>query len=93
MGRKKYSNEFKQEAVKLVLEQGVKVSEAARDLGLKDNTLHNWLSKAKSGMLDPSSPKVQEHEELKKLRKEISRLKQEREILKKAATYFAKISG
>lgn len=93
MSKRKFSNEYKQEAVKLVLEQGLKASEAARDLGIKETTLYNWVSKAKHGLLDPESPKSHELEELKRLRKELSIVKREREILVKAAAFFAKLNG
>jgi len=92
MSKRKFTNEFKQEAVQLVLEQGLKASEAARDLGIKETTLYNWISKAKQGLLDPGSPKSLEHEEVKRLRRENAVLKREREILKKATAFFAKIS-
>lgn len=92
MSKRKFTNEYKEEAVKLVLEQGLKAGAAARDLGIKETTLYNWIRKSKEGMLDLSSPERQEHEELKKLRKENSILKREREILKKATAFFAKLS-
>jgi transposase len=91
MEKRKFTNEFKQEAVKLVLEQGLSVSVAAQDLGLNSTTLHGWLKKAREGVLDPSSPKSQELEELKQLRKEVRELRMEREILKKATAFFAKL--
>jgi transposase len=92
MAKRKFTNEYKGEAVKLVLEQGLTVSQAARDLGIKDTTLHGWISKSRAGVLDPQSPKSQELEEIKRLRRENFLLKQEREILKKATAFFAKIS-
>lgn len=92
MARRKFTNEFKKEAVKLVLEQGLKVSEAARDLGIPATTLQNWLRRDRDGLLDPSSPKRQELEELKRLRKENAELREERAILKKATAFFAKHS-
>ena len=92
MKRRKFTNEFKQEAVKLVREQGLKMAAVARDLGISETTLHNWLKRDRVGMLNPQSPQRQEHEEVKQLRKEVARLKQEREILKKATAFFAKLS-
>lgn len=89
MPKRKFTNEFKQEAVNLV-NQGLSVSVVARDLGLRDTTLHGWVKKGRDGILDPSSPKVQELEEIKQLRRENALLKQEREILKKATAFFAK---
>lgn len=93
MKRRKFTNDYKREALRLVLEQGLKVAEAARDLGVTESTLHNWLKKERDAMLDPASPKVHEHEELKRLRKQVARLNREKEILEKATAYFAKISG
>ena len=93
MERRKFTNEFKQEAVKLVKREGLSVSRAARDLGVKETTLYNWVKKAREGILDPESPKSQELEELKRLRKENRQLHSEREILKKATAFFAKLEG
>jgi transposase len=93
--RKKYTPEFKMEAVKLITEQGYKTSEAARNLGVNASVLNRWKSQLAQegknafpgkGHLSP------EKEELQKLRKEVQRLKMEREILKKAAAFFAKES-
>ena len=92
MTRRKFSNDYKAEAVKLVLEQGLSISRAAQDLGIGETTLHTWLSKARAGVLDPASPKSQDIEEIKRLRREVAVLKQEREILKKATAFFAKMS-
>ena len=92
MAKRKFTNDYKAEAVRLVLEQGLSVHEAANDLGIKDTTLHGWLKKARDGVLDPQSAKSQELEELKRLRRENTVLKQEREVLKKATAFFAKMS-
>jgi transposase len=93
MSKRKFNNEFKGEAVKLVREQGMKVAVAARDLGISATTLHNWLRRDRAGMLDPASPERREHEELKRLRKENACLKQEKEILVKATAFFAKLKA
>ncbi|MCC6220804.1 MAG: transposase [Deltaproteobacteria bacterium] len=87
--KRQFSNEYKQEAVKLVIEGGAKASEVARDLGIGVNTLYGWLNKARSGLLDPTSCESREAEEVKRLRKEVVKLKREREILKKATAFFA----
>ena len=92
--RRKFSNEFKDEAVKLILEEGYRVSEAARNLGIHENLLRRWKREYEGGNKDgfvPGSPAAM-HDELNRLRKENKRLKMEREILKKAA-FFAKESG
>lgn len=85
--------QFKDEAVRLALTSSQSVAQTARDLGIKENTLYNWLHKAKreaSGQSGVSSSEPNLIEELNRLRKENARLKEEREILKKAATFFAK---
>ena len=90
--RRKYSQEFKQDAVKLVTEQGYRTSEAARNLGVDGSVLRRWIKEYENGngtafpgngLLSP------EQEEIRKLREENKRLRMEREILKKAAAFFA----
>ena len=91
--RKKYTQEFKDEAVKLITEQGYAIAEAARNLGLNPGTLCRW----KKQIEQSSSPEGIEQKvlqvELNHLRKENKRLKLEREILKKATAFFAKESN
>ena len=91
---KKYTAEFKSEAVKLVTEQGYKQSEAAKNLGVPVKNLHRWLKETLSAQpSSQSSIKGSESElELMKLRKEIKRLEMERDILKKATAFFARES-
>ena len=90
--RKKYTQEFKEEAVKLITEQGYRVTEAARNLGINENMLGRWKRELEGG--GESATGLQGgmvmQAELKRLRKENKRLKMEREILKKAAAFFAK---
>ncbi len=90
--RKKYPPEFKEEAVKLITEQGYQITEAARNLGVNATMLGRWKREIESGGKDASGLQggVAMQAELKRLRKENSRLKMEREILKKAAAFFAK---
>jgi transposase len=93
--RRKFTDEFKDEAVKLVLEQGYQISEAARNLGIHPNLLGRWKQEyedSDKGGSDLGSV-VAMRAELSRLRKENKRLKIEREILKRAATFFAKESG
>lgn len=90
-----YTSEFRESAVKLAIETDQPVSKTAGELGVNKNTLHTWISKYHR----PQRKKVvrveEEHlyDELKKLRKENKRLMEERDILKKAAAYFAKESS
>ena len=87
---KKYSAEFKERAVKLAVESEQPIAQTARDLGINENTLHTWIRKYHR--VERQEQQVQDghlYEELKRLRKENARLKEERDILKKAAAYFA----
>jgi transposase len=88
---KPYSAEFKERAVKLAVESDQTVAQTARDLGINENTLHTWLSKYHHGSHGAQGQLNSEHlyEELKRLKKENALLKEERDILKKAAAYFA----
>lgn len=94
MGRPpKYPTEFQVEAVRLVLTTDKTMAEVARDLGVNYKTLGAWVRKAREEQtLDALPGALSEHErlELKRLRKEVADLKVEREILRKAAAYFAK---
>jgi transposase len=90
--RRKYTQEFKEEAVKLITEQGYQIAEAARNLGVNENMLGRWKREIEGGgEVSPSMSGVTAMQaELNRLRKENKRLKMEREILKKAAAFFAK---
>src|SRR5688572_11506615 len=91
--RRKYSAEFKREAVELSLEEGRKVDEVAANLGIHPGVLHRWRSQVKAHGSDvfPGNgrPRASD-EELLRLKKELARVQQERDILKKALAYFAK---
>ena len=87
---KGYPAEFKQRAVKLAVESDQPIAQTARDLGVNETTLHTWIGKYHR--VERQEQQTQgEHiyEEVKRLRKENARLKEERDILKKAAAYFA----
>ena len=95
MERRKFSREFKLEAVKLVRERGVSVAQAARDLDVHENVLRKWVREQTADPLQAFPGKGQmkpEQFEIDRLRKEVARLKAERDILKKAAAYFARDS-
>ncbi len=93
--RRQFSREFKLEAVKLVKERGVSVAQAARDLDVHEDVLRKWVREAAldlqqafpgQGVMKP------EQAELERLRKENAKLRIERDLLKKAAAYFARES-
>ncbi len=86
-----YTAEFKELAVKRV-KDGEGIGAVAKDLGLIEQTLRNWVKAAKAGKLNPPGTKklTPEQMELSRVRAENARLKMENEILKKATAYFAK---
>ncbi len=90
--RKKYTDEFKAEAVKLVTEQKYKITEAARNLGIHDSLLRRWMKEQSPDSNQSSVSTVKLQAELKRVKRENERLRMEREILKKAAAFFAKES-
>ena len=95
MQRRKFSREFKLEAVKLVHDRGASVSQAARDLDLHENVLGKWVREqaADPGSAFPGHGVMKpESQEIERLRRELARMKAERDILKKAAAYFARNS-
>jgi transposase len=87
-----YPPEFKAEAVRLVGSSERSLTRIAKDLGVADQTLRNWVQHAEidDGTREALAPS--EREELRQLRREVRTLRQEREILKKAAAFFAKES-
>ena len=89
--RRKFSPEFKREAVKLVRERGVTVAQASRDLDLNVNVLRSWVRALREDPAEAFPGEGQqkpEQAELTRLKREIARLKMERDILKKAAVYL-----
>jgi transposase len=88
--RKKYTQEYKDEAVELVVSSGRPIAEIARDLGINEGTLGNWVQTAKkSGKVQEKPLDTDERARLKELEEENRRLKMERDFLKKAAAWFA----
>jgi len=90
--QKQYSKQFKIDAVKLVTEQGYKVAEAARNLGIHHSSLRHWKKQLETDGNQSFPGKghlTSDKEELYQLRKEVKKLRMEREILKKAAVFFA----
>ncbi len=89
--RARYTQEFKQEAVRLV-EGGQSIAAAARSLELVEQTLYNWIKAQRQGkrLGSPEKPVSAEGMEISRLRAELARVKMERDILGKATAYFAK---
>jgi transposase len=90
--RKNYSQEFKQEAVRLITDKGYSIAEASRNLGIDYSVLRRWKKQLMDdpqnafpgkGRLKPAD------EELRQIKRELDRVKEERDILKKALAYFA----
>jgi transposase len=95
MQRRKFTREFKLEAVRLIRERGVSFAQASQDLSVHESQLRMWVKKFAedpqqafpgNGQMKP------EHLEIARLKREVLKLKAERDILKKAAAYFAKES-
>ena len=95
MQRRKFSREFEIEAVRLVRERGVSVAQASRDIAVHENVVRKWVREFGTdpkqefpghGQLKP------EQLEIDRLRREVAKLRAERDILKKAAAYFARES-
>jgi transposase len=92
---KRFDQSFRNEAIRLALTGDKSIAQTAKDLGIKEPTLYNWINQAKKGKStiikgDENLTAAQIVDELNRLRKENARLKEEREILKKAAVFFAK---
>ena len=93
--RRKFSREFKVEAVKLVTQRGVAVAQAAKDLDVHENVLRKWVRELREQphqAFPGNGKQMVQDAEVVRLRKEVAKLKVERDILKKAAAYFAKES-
>ena len=93
MGRRSFSREFKLEAVKLVRERGVSVTQASKDLGISQSVLGHWVREASAdpkqafpgrGQMKPDDAEVA------RLKRELAKTKAERDILKKAIGFFTK---
>lgn len=93
--RRSFTDEFKSEAVRLVLEEGKTVPQVARDLDLTVTSFRSWVDKARAdqGKGRPGIFTTTEDSELAKLRREVRELRMERDILKKATAFFAKESN
>jgi transposase len=94
--RRRHTKEFKEQAVKLVIDKGYSVSEAARNLDIHPNLLSRWkqlIEQEKNQSFSNNGNSSDLKKEIHRLKKENERLRMEREILKKAAAFFAKESS
>ena len=93
----KYPEQFRRDAVELVRSSGRSLREVGKELGVNHETLRNWVNaaqRAEAGQRDGAeSISADEREELRRLRKKVAELELEKEILRKAAQYFAKEMG
>ena len=93
MSNRKYTEEFKAEAIKQVTERGYKVQEVSERLGISSKNLYLWLRLARGSKGKHSQSNSNElRQEIVRLKSELKRAEEERDILKKAAAYFAKES-
>lgn len=93
MKRVRYTAEFKSEAVRQVTDRGHGVVDVAKRLGVSDKSLYLWVRLAREQQGLGSGETASLHSEVSRLKAELKRTSEERDILKKAATYFAKLSG
>ena len=88
--RRRFDDDFKAQAVRLVLDEGKSVGSVARDLDLTETALREWVNRARADRTNGKTGlTTAEREELARLRKEVRILREEREILRKAAAFFA----
>ncbi len=88
-----YPPEFKAEAIRLVRSSGRSIAQIAKELGISDNSLRTWVKQTQIDQGEREGLTTDEREELRKLRREVKLLKQERDFLKKAAAFFAREDG
>ena len=87
---RKFTPEYRDEAVRMVIETARPIAEVSRDLGINEGTLGNWVVKYRNEHPASEDLDISERARLKELEKEVRELRLEREFLKKAAAFFAK---
>ena len=88
--RKKYDREFREGAVRIVEETGKPIAQIARDLGVNEGTLGNWVNRARADREGSSSLSKDDYDELKRLRAEVAELRMERDVLKRSVVAWVK---
>lgn len=91
--RRKFTDEFKRDAVALVIDEDRKVVDVAESLGIGEGTLGNWVRQARIDRGERAGVSTSEREELVKLRRENTQLRMERDLLKRATAFWVKESG
>ena len=88
--RKKYDREFRDGAVRIVEETGKPIAQVARDLGVNEGTLGNWVTRARKAHEGRGELSTDDYEELKRLRAEVAELRMERDVLKRSVVLWVK---
>jgi len=88
--RKKYDAEFREGAVRIVVETGKPIAQVARDLGVNEGTLGNWVNKARASREGHGDLTRDDPEELRRLRAEVAELRMERDVLKRSVVLWVK---
>ena len=91
--RRKFSDEFKRDAVQIVRTSGKSIAEVARELGIHDSSLGNWVKQDQVNRGEREGMTSDERQELVELRRENARLRMERELLKRAAAFWVRESN
>jgi len=88
--RKKYDREFREGAVRIVEETKKPIAQVARDLGVNEGTLGNWVTRSRAAREGSSSLSTGDYDELKRLRAEVAELRMERDVLKRSVVLWVK---
>jgi transposase len=88
--RNKYDREFREGAVRIVKETGKPIAQIARDLGINEGTLGNWVARDREARQGTDGLSASEVEELKRLRAEVAELRMERDVLKRSVVLWVK---